>query len=168
MLPRSRDLLWPLIVSAAGWPLYALLFIKFPGTNLEGLFIIVGFCSLALFTLAGPLAGAMLGHIMQSSPLTFARFLGLFFILTFPMIAFQAVAVGVSVVQVFLPQTFAGAADSVGRFMLLAGLLTVCIYGVEAIALYLLAKKGETWSNAGASLLVVGTMLLGVVMVTHR
>jgi hypothetical protein len=114
-------LLIPLAVSASIWPISSHIFAHTVGADAaEGAFYEVWFFSALLFAIAGPLAGLTLVFV------------------TSPMLGFQAIEVGGSVMDLFLrgPWTI----HNLHQFMIEAAILASCIYASFAAILYPLAR----------------------------
>ncbi len=88
-----------LAVSASIWP------IPFLITGGEGAGFTDFFLSMALFALAAPLAGVILREIARTHRLSRRAFVGLFLLVTSPMLCFQAVILPVSAPSLFLPRS---------------------------------------------------------------
>ena len=158
---KFRKLIFPTIVSCAPWALFALLPFNSRPADEGGLFA-VGFLSMLLFSIAGPLAGAVLGERLQSFPVDLVTFVLSFYLVTLPMLAFQTFALGTSMAPVFLRLIVVnGQSLTTGTsstLMILSGLLVGGLYGLQAIIMYVLARWFKRWIKIGAFLLFVVTI----------
>jgi hypothetical protein len=158
-------LLIPLAISASVWLIYFAVFSHAAQQELEGAFYVVGFANFLLFAFAGPLTGIVLSMTMRTKRVGLAAFVGLFLLTTSPILWFQAAQIGVSVMQLFLRQTWT--IYNLHRFTVFAAILAVCIYGAFSIVLYPLAKKSTAAAALGAAALFLGSLALIILQVIH-
>ncbi len=97
--------------------------------------------------------------------MTLGTFLGLFFLVTSPMIVFQTVAYSVSVAHLFLP--LQATVDTLKHDMVLMGLFAVGVYGIQAVILYFVAKYNPTRLRMSTLLIVLAMFAVTIYKITH-
>jgi hypothetical protein len=155
----SRALLIPLACSFAPWLfLVAVVARSANGSDLEGALYYAAFLGAGSFAVTGPLAATCLLLAPRDGKLSMGAYTALYFAISVPTIAYQAIAQSSSVLSAFVPGFLL--VSNTLRTTAETALLGVVIYTGYALILKLLSNVSESTTAVTAFLLSAATLLL--------
>ncbi len=163
-MTRMVPLLIPVVISAL--PAFVIgLFAISPqqGNDVEGAALLVALASCLGFIVAAPSAAIALSVIMRSHPLRLSTFTAAVLGATSPIIIFQGIGFGASPVSLLFYPSSIWEVNAV-----LAWLIAVSYYFLEARILYLCAKRGILPTILAASAFVAVTAIAVLFLYTHQ
>jgi hypothetical protein len=165
-LRRYLPLLVPLLASFVPWIASFTLLRDASGQDMEGAYYVCGFFAALSFLLTAPLAAIALSKIIHGgTTMSLTIFNVLFFLVSLPVISFNGVAYSASIIPLLLGFLLPGDIQSTPLLITILSGVAFGIYGLYALAMYPLAKRGLRATILGAAIIFAAGLALTVMKV---